>query len=91
MVAVCLFHRERERQEAQGAARSLQSAPALPTKQQQQDTDGLYIEQKIQIKVQMSNLKVGSYIMHLWVQLQVDTVNVKVFTITPALLFVCMF
>ncbi|XP_029004058.1 coiled-coil domain-containing protein 191 isoform X2 [Betta splendens] len=48
--------REREREEAQGAVRSLQSAPALLGKPQQRDTDG-YKGQKIQAKVQINNLK----------------------------------
>ncbi|XP_035813965.2 coiled-coil domain-containing protein 191 isoform X2 [Amphiprion ocellaris] len=47
--------REREKAEVQRAARSLQSAPTL-TKQQQKDTERLY-EEKIQGKVNMSNLK----------------------------------
>ncbi|XP_028424747.1 coiled-coil domain-containing protein 191 [Perca flavescens] len=49
--------RERERVEGQRAARSLQSAPPLPTKQQPQDTEKLYKEQKIQTMVLMGNLK----------------------------------
>ncbi|XP_070709128.1 coiled-coil domain-containing protein 191 [Pempheris klunzingeri] len=48
--------RERERAEGQRAARSLQSAPLLPAKQQQ-DTDRLHNKQKIQTKVHMHNLK----------------------------------
>ncbi|XP_071341276.1 coiled-coil domain-containing protein 191 [Trachinotus anak] len=52
--------RERERVEGQRAARSLQSAPTLSTKQQQQqqkDTERLFKEQKIHTMVHMSNLK----------------------------------
>ncbi|XP_074477330.1 coiled-coil domain-containing protein 191 [Sebastes fasciatus] len=49
--------RERERVEGQRAARSLQSAPPPPTKQQPQDTQRLYTEQKIQSMVHMVNLK----------------------------------
>ncbi|KAE8279864.1 Coiled-coil domain-containing protein 191 [Larimichthys crocea] len=49
--------RERETEEGQKAARSLQSAPPLLTKQQQQDTAALYKEQKIQTMVHMHNLK----------------------------------
>ncbi|XP_039979331.1 coiled-coil domain-containing protein 191-like, partial [Xiphias gladius] len=49
---------ERERMEGQRAARSLQSAPTLSTKQQQQqETEQLYKEQKIQTMVHISNLK----------------------------------
>ncbi|XP_041817683.1 coiled-coil domain-containing protein 191 [Chelmon rostratus] len=49
--------RERERVEGQRAARSLQSAPPFPTKQQQQETEQQWKEQKIQPKVHMRNLK----------------------------------
>ncbi|KAG7225020.1 hypothetical protein INR49_014475, partial [Caranx melampygus] len=50
--------RERERVEEQRAARSLQSAPTISTKQQQQqDTQRLLKEQKIQTVVHMRNLK----------------------------------
>lgn len=64
MVAGCLFYRERERGEAQRAARNLQSAPTLTTKQKQQHvTDKLHKDQKLQTKVHMSNLKVGSYVL----------------------------
>ncbi|XP_049421074.1 coiled-coil domain-containing protein 191 [Epinephelus fuscoguttatus] len=49
--------RERERVEGQKAARSLQSAPPLPTKQQPQDTERLHKEQKIQTMVHIGNLK----------------------------------
>lgn len=57
-----LFHRERERERVEGqrAARSLQSAPPLPTKQQQQDTERRCREQNIQARVHMQNLKVGA-------------------------------
>ncbi|KAI3354817.1 hypothetical protein L3Q82_004623 [Scortum barcoo] len=49
--------RERERVEGQRAARSLQAAPPPLTKQQQQDKEQLYKEQKIQTKVHLHNLK----------------------------------
>uniref|UniRef100_A0A3B4URV1 Coiled-coil domain containing 191 n=1 Tax=Seriola dumerili TaxID=41447 RepID=A0A3B4URV1_SERDU len=49
--------RERERVEEQRAARSLQSAPTLPSKQHQQDTVRLFKEQKIQTMGHISNLK----------------------------------
>ncbi|KAK2859493.1 hypothetical protein Q5P01_004113 [Channa striata] len=49
--------REREQGERQRAARNLPSTPTLPTKQEQQKTEQLYKEQKIQTMVQMSNLK----------------------------------
>ncbi|CAJ1082147.1 LOW QUALITY PROTEIN: coiled-coil domain-containing protein 191 [Xyrichtys novacula] len=49
--------RERQRAEGQGAARRLQSAPPLPTKQQLRDTEQLYRQEKIQAKVQMHDLK----------------------------------
>ena len=55
-----LFHRERERVGGLRAARSLQSAPPLPTKQQQQDTERRYKEQNIQTRIHMQNLKVGA-------------------------------
>lgn len=55
-----LFHRERERVEGQRAARNFQSAPPLPTKQQQQDTERRCKEQNIQARVHMQNLKVGA-------------------------------
>lgn len=61
-MCVCLFHRERERVAGQRAARSLQSAPPLHTKeQQQQDTERLCKEQKIQTKIHMHDLKVGTF------------------------------
>uniref|UniRef100_A0A671W6S0 Coiled-coil domain containing 191 n=1 Tax=Sparus aurata TaxID=8175 RepID=A0A671W6S0_SPAAU len=50
-------HRERERVEGQRAARNFQSAPPLPTKQQQQDTERRCKEQNIQARVHMQNLK----------------------------------
>ncbi|XP_036934665.1 coiled-coil domain-containing protein 191 isoform X1 [Acanthopagrus latus] len=50
-------HRERERVGGLRAARSLQSAPPLPTKQQQQDTERRYKEQNIQTRIHMQNLK----------------------------------
>lgn len=59
-VYIGLFYRERERVEGQRAARSLQSAPPPPTKQQPQDTQRLYTEQKIQSMVHMVNLKVST-------------------------------
>uniref|UniRef100_A0A3Q3FZT7 Coiled-coil domain containing 191 n=1 Tax=Labrus bergylta TaxID=56723 RepID=A0A3Q3FZT7_9LABR len=49
--------RERERVEGQRAARSLQSAPPLPSKQQQGDTEQLHKEEKIMTKVHMHDLK----------------------------------
>ncbi|XP_073344994.1 coiled-coil domain-containing protein 191 [Pagrus major] len=50
-------HRERERVEGQRAARSLQSAPPLHTKQQQQDSERRFKEPNIETKVHMQNLK----------------------------------
>ncbi|KAM6970922.1 coiled-coil domain-containing protein 191 [Tautogolabrus adspersus] len=49
--------RERERLEGQRAARSLQSAPPLPSKQQQGNTKRLHKEEKIMTKVHMHDLK----------------------------------
>ncbi|XP_070842090.1 coiled-coil domain-containing protein 191 [Chaetodon trifascialis] len=52
--------RGKERVGGQRAARSLQSAPPLPTKQQQQqqqETEQLCKEQKMQTKIHMRNLK----------------------------------
>lgn len=59
VVAVCFFNRERKRLERQKAASSLQSAPTLSTKQQE-DTERLHKEHKIQNIVHMNNLKVGA-------------------------------
>ncbi|XP_068438049.1 coiled-coil domain-containing protein 191 [Clinocottus analis] len=49
--------REKEREEGQRAARSLQSAPAPLTNQWLQDREQLYKEQKLQTMVHMVNLK----------------------------------
>lgn len=56
---MCSFHRERERVEELSGAKGLQSASPLPLKQQQQDRECLYKEQKIQTIIDLWNLKVG--------------------------------
>nr|XP_020455613.1 coiled-coil domain-containing protein 191 isoform X2 [Monopterus albus] len=50
-------HRQREREEMQGTARSLQLTPTLPKKQQQKDKEQHYTKQKIQTMVHINNLK----------------------------------
>ncbi|KAM9839704.1 coiled-coil domain-containing protein 191 [Aulostomus maculatus] len=49
--------RQRERLEEQRAAKSLQSAPPYSIQQQQQETEKLRREQKVQIMAHMNNLK----------------------------------
>ncbi|XP_034562120.1 LOW QUALITY PROTEIN: coiled-coil domain-containing protein 191 [Notolabrus celidotus] len=49
--------REKERGEGQRAARGLQPTPPLPTKQQLQDTEQLYRQEKTQTKVHMHDLQ----------------------------------
>lgn len=56
---MCSFHRERERVEKLSGAKGLQSASPLSLKQQQQDQECLYKEQKIQMMTHVQNLKVG--------------------------------
>lgn len=56
---VCLLCREREK-EKKRADTSVQSAPALLSKQQQQETERLHREQEVQMKIHMRNLKVSA-------------------------------
>lgn len=58
MVHVYLIHREKERVEGQRATKRLQTTPPLPVKQQQQGTEQKYLQEKIEAKVYMHNLKV---------------------------------
>lgn len=57
---MCSFHRERERVKELSGAKGLQSASPLPLKQQQQDRECLYKEQKIRTMTHLWNLKVGT-------------------------------